>query len=502
MTGIKTSNPIKPFAIRDFSKGRITKYSVSPALIPQNSVSESININFDTVIGSAVVRTGTTLIGTVVASNKVPLGLSNYVSSKGTSYNNIIAVFTGAATSTLYYYDTQWRASDQTTMSNTAKVRFAMLGNQMFMVNGAVAMKSSSNGGATWGTVNSIDSGGTIKPSLILRTTARLLASGDTSTSPSRVFFSSIVDPTTTPGTITWNTTNLTGDYIDINPDDGDTITAMAETSSQVLVFKKNGVYRLNVVSKNTDVQNIFNIGTPSQECVVSCQGLLYFFSGIDIRRTDGTYPVQISRIGVQDFIDAIPQASWANVGAGTDGWNVYFSIGDITLNTNKDEQKSYSNVVLKFSTRDETWSVHSYAQQSRFYSQYTATSNATKMISADTSGSVQYINVGTTDNTTPIYFSLETQEIECGNRAHKKTISDDIGIFTDNGIDTIFQVKNGEDHFSDVNIRLSERVNVGQMTRTEGHFQTFRWYGESSSTAPVFEGFYIEAVSDDGLVQ
>jgi len=116
---------------------------------------------------------------------------------------------------------------------------------------------------------------------------------------------------------LTWNVNPSTGDWIDINPDDGGYNTAFQETSTFALVFKNNAMYRLDTVNKSTDPQNIFNIGAVTQEATVACQGLVYFFSGTDIRQTDGGFPQQISRAAVQDIINAIPQANWGDVAAG-----------------------------------------------------------------------------------------------------------------------------------------------------------------------------------------
>lgn len=493
-----------PLQLRDFSRGVIRKSSVNEVLVPQNSVAHSINFNYDTTIGKATVRPGTTLIGATVVSGKNPLGISEYVSSKGTAYNNLIVVYSGASTATVYYYNGSWAASNVTNLSNTAVNRFSMLGNQIFRTNGVTAMQTSSDGGATWGTTNSIDSGGTIKPTLIIRSKARLLASGDTSQSPSRVFFSSVIDPTTTPGTITWATNSATGDWIDVNPDDGDVNTAFAETSNVVLVFKNKGIYRLDVISKTVDTLNLFNIGTPSQECVVNCQGVIYFFTGIDIRRTAGDLPEQISRLGVQDWIDAIPQSNWTKVSAGTDGLNVYFNIGTVTLNTNQDDQKTYTNVVLKFSTRDESWSVHSYQDNFGQFCQYTNPNgtDSRKMVGADYSGDVQTINKGTTDNGTAIYYELQTQEQEIGNRGHLKKISDQIVVYGKGLNDAQIQVREGDGNFKDIQISLDKRVNIGEKINLEDYFFTFRCFGNSSNTSPIFEGIYIEKIEDRGITK
>ncbi len=479
--------------MRDFSKGRMTKYSTNTFLIPKNSVSNSINVNFDTIIGSAVVRPGTLKLGSTVASGKTPLGLTTFVAS-GSSTGMPLAVFSGASTASIYYWNgSSWNVSIST-LNNTAKVRFAQIGGSIFVANGVSAMVSSAIGTGSWVATNCPV---TVIPSLVFRAKSRLIVAG-WSSYRDRVWFSSVISPQNSPF-LTWNEDASSGDYIDINPDDSSNITAFAETSNQVLVFKTNAMYRLDVIAKTVDTQNIFNIGAVSQECVTTCQGIVYFFSGIDIRRTDGSYPEQISRLGVQDFIDAIPQANWSSVAAGTDGLNVYFDIGTVTLNTNKGGQQTYTNIRLKFSTRDETWSAHSMAQKFAFFSNYTTTSGRT-MISSDTTGSVRTNNVGTNDDSTSISFFLETQEEEFGNRAHSNGFNDLITIFGKDLQGTTVQVRSDEADYKDVTDSLPNRVNVVDGVTFAGHYFTFKWFGNTSTSSPTFEGLQIERTVDEGL--
>ncbi len=488
---------MEPFLFRDMSRGVYRPSSVNAFLVPKNSAALSLNVNYDTIIGSGAVRPGTTLIGSTVASNRTPLGLAEFVASGG-STNLLIAVFSGASTATIFYYNGSWNTSGITNLNNSAKNRFAVFGNRIFRASTSDAMTSSSDGN-TWTTADSITTDSVV-PSLLLVTKNRMLASGY-SGFRSRVYFSSIIDPNA--GTfITWDTNPTTGDWIDVNPDDGGYVTALANTSAVSIIFKSNGMYRFNVVSKTVDTDNIFNIGAVSQEAVVNCQGIIYFFSGIDIRQTNGDYPQQISRLGVQDFIDAIPQANWTSVSAGTDGLNVYFSIGDVTLGTNTDNQETYTNVVLKFSPRDQTWSIHSYGQRHSFYAQYTTSTNGRKMVEADTTGSVQTVNVGVLDNTTPIYYELITQEIEQSSRGTLKEISDKIVVYTKYGGSSKIQVKAftpDEGDFKPLKIELDKRVNIGSCD-TFGEFLQFRWYGESIGTPPIFEGIEVPKVQDKGF--
>lgn len=357
---------LPPYTLRDFRQGRIS--SVSNFLVPENSVSNSVNVNFDEIIGSAKVRPGTVKLGDTVQADGVPLGLYPFIGPNGTP-DYLLAVFSDGNAGKIYFYDNDtglWaEANSYSGLDPDAKDRFAVLGGSAFITNNVDGMQDSDDAD-TWGTTNSID---TYLPSLVFRYAGRLLAAGDP-TFPDRVFFSSVIDPNNSPF-ITWNTDATSGDWIDINPDDGGNITGFSETSTFVLVFKNNFFYRLDSISKTVDPESIFNVGAVSQEAITLCQGVTYYFSGIDIRRTNGGYPEQISRLGVQDFIDAIPQANWTSVASGTDGLNVYFAIGDVTLNQNQDNERAYTNVVLKWSARDENWSAHSYSNDFKFFASF-----------------------------------------------------------------------------------------------------------------------------------
>ena len=230
---------------RDFSKGRITDYSANTHIIPINSVSNSYNVNFDDTIGSGKVRKGVT--GSVVASGKTPLGIAEFVGLSGTP-NYLVSVFSGSSTATLYYYGGSWTASSLTTLSNSSKCRFATLGGRIFLVNGSTMLSSTDS--VSWGTTNCITTDSVV-PSLIYRFAGRLLAAGY-SANKDRVYFSSIIDLTASP-TLTWDTNSSTGDWIDINPDDGDNITGFSDVSNVVLVFKRYGFYRREIRRSSRD---------------------------------------------------------------------------------------------------------------------------------------------------------------------------------------------------------------------------------------------------------
>ena len=332
-----------------------------------------------------------------------------------------------------------------------------------------------------------------IFPTLIFKTKGTLLVAGDP-TSPDTVYFSSVIDPSQSPPLI-WNTDPVNGNWIRINPDDGGNVTAFAEVSTNVIIFKNTGMYRIDSVAKTTDPDLIFPIGCYSQENVCVCQDKVYYFGGNGLYSTDGTYPQLISRVGLNDFIAAIPPAYWPNVALGADDFNVYASIGNITLN-----YVTYNNVVLKYSVLDQSCSVHYYGNQFRAFTQYTNIANGRNMIGADINGNVQTLNLGTTDNGVAIPYSLTTQEEDFGLRALLKKITQEIVIFSENGLASSLQVKCDDDDWVDIQVELTDKVVIAEQVDLQGYYFKFKWSGASMGNPPILSGFFIDKVKYLGV--
>ena len=123
------------------------------------------------------------------------------------------------------------------------------------------------------------------------------------------------------------------------------------------------------------------------------------------------------------------------------------------------------------------------------------------QMVGADV-GDVQGINVGKDDDGTPLYFELNTQEIEFENRAHLKKISNDIVVLTENGIDSSLESQQDDGDFKPVPISLKDSVNIGDDIDLEGNFFTFKWSGTAKETSPILKGIYLENVTDLGITK
>ncbi len=121
-------------------------------------------------------------------------------------------------------------------------------------------------------------------------------------------------------------------------------------------------------------------------------------------------------------------------------------------------------------------------------------------MIGSDADGDVQTLNAGKSDDGTPIFYEVQTQELEFGNRLHLKKISDKIVAFTHFGSTSQLQAKTDEGDWQKMPMSLSRRVNIGTDINLEGHFVTFKWFGESSEETPVWEGLYLEDITDLGM--
>ena len=123
-------------------------------------------------------------------------------------------------------------------------------------------------------------------------------------------------------------------------------------------------------------------------------------------------------------------------------------------------------------------------------------------MTAAAADGTVQTINIGVSDDGDPIFYEVLTQELEFGNRAHLKKIANEIAVFTQFGAESSLQASTDGGKLEDVDMDFNDRVSIGQSINLEGHFFIFRWFGSSSTVSPVFEGLYLESITDMGMTQ
>lgn len=395
-----------PLVRKSMESGLICEGAVGENRVPETAVRESVNMNFDT-IGAAKLRGGCTSLGGNLTG--AVMGLYFFVDTVSASpKSRLIAVANGAAN---FLNGAAW-TSVRSGLTIASKARFSTFLNFVFMVNGTEAT-------AVWdGTLPSLGGGfvttgnaaGAPTGSLVENFRGRMWISGNTS-KPDRLYFSSVPSSTATPS-VTWNTSDTTGQWIDISPSDGEKNTALQRFKQYLLVFKQHHLYRVFDIGQ-TDPDPYYNVGTFSQESVVETKSGVYFHdaSGIYLFNIYGTVS-EISR-PVIDYIRAIPFSAYPNVTGWleTDGNNVCWAIGTVTVNG-----VTYTNCELRYTISTQVWTHYSKPTQAvtstrraPFYNDGTTRF----VLVGDANGNVIEINTGTTDvtiagaNTAAIPYSL-----------------------------------------------------------------------------------------------
>lgn len=122
------------------------------------------------------------------------------------------------------------------------------------------------------------------------------------------------------------------------------------------------------------------------------------------------------------------------------------------------------------------------------------------QFVGINTAGDVQTMNVGKADDGTAINFELETQQLDFGNRSHLKQIADEIVVFTKDADASTLLVNTDLQGYKQIPISLENRVNFGDEINLEGHYMQFKWYGNTQTQTPIFEGFFINNITDKGM--
>lgn len=128
--------------------------------------------------------------------------------------------------------------------------------------------------------------------------------------------------------------------------------------------------------------------------------------------------------------------------------------------------------------------------------------SQTTYLVFADLDGDVQLLNAGRSDNGAPIFFELETQEQELGNRATWKQVSNQIGVMGYGLEGTNLSAREDDGEPKPIPILLDRPVSIGDDIALTAHWITFRWSGSGLTTTPVLEGIYLEDWNDVGLIR
>lgn len=470
----------QPIITGDYSTGLVDDTAVSSLLLPKNAVRKAINVLFNRPRGAISQRYGYTKIATTPSAQTV-VGLYNYRNSGGSN------VLLEVIDTVLYRLNTGTWTSTATGFTSGQKTRFLTYLDTVAVMNGVDSVRTSTDG-ITWTTT-----GGALnttnfpvcKFGCVLNT--RLFVAG-VSSSPDTVYGSSLESS----GAISWTSGNKS---FKVGALDGTgQITGMAGNSRVILIFKNRSLYRYD----DTELQLIGFVGTPSHESIVTDDnGITYFFgtgsSNTGIYLTDGGRPVRISRM-IQKYIDAIDPAFYANICAYTNGSEVEWSIGSITIGDN-----TYTNASIVYSISDRTWTVYSRADRFRVFAPYIDSNGALTVVGGDTDGDVHTMNSGTTDNGSLIFSEVELAPLVFTTRGRIKTVASVIP-FVEHYQGLTLSLSVDESDFFEIG-DMVDNQNMNISTNTKGHVFVYKLSAVNSGTPWIFLGMEhpIGTVFDEG---
>jgi len=464
------SQTLETQQVRDLSNGIIQK--VDDRLSPKNSVSFALNFRFDKILGRAVLREGTALVGAQIADAKNILGLHQFILSSGTKH--LLAVVDGASNSALYRLITDTWTSESVAGVKAVKHRFLTYLDTCLVVDGT--NKTTSANGDTWVTTGgNLDVGNMPAGNLVIEWHDRVYVAG-VAAALDTLYYSS----TPTDGAVSWTVGN--GNIL-IEPYEGQgRITALAKVPGYLLIFKERALKRWN--GSSTFPDDLAKIGTSSQESVVLGKSTVFYFSSsykesIGFFESNGETTRKISR-PIQSIVEAISSSNYSSVAGFSDGEIVMWSVGDITF-----ESITYSNVNVLYHIESKTWTVLSFPTNYKVFAPY-IDSTTLKIIAGNNDGEIIEIFTGATDNytsnlLTPIEYALQYHPMDLGKRGNMKEISS-IVPYTKNGIDaTVLCRIDEKDVFKEVG-SVEDDFETEIFTSLKGHTFEFRFAGTTKA--------------------
>ena len=407
---------------RDFSGGNIQKVS-SDIKIP-NSVPFSLNLLFDKVLGEAVSREGTNIIGSQLSAGNACLGLFQHLDS--TPANNVLLAGFNAV-----LYNVLSGATLASSLG-TNRMHFATFLNTTLILNGSSPRSYSSSGLVSTGgnlDVGNVPSGAKFPIEFKDRMYAAVTDRLHYTTAP--------VSPTA--GTVSW--TGAGSGSLQVEQEDGGgTMQGLNKVPGYLMIYKQRSLKRWNFDSSFPE--DLINIGTQSHESVIRARGKNYFFYGPNgFYETNGGYPRLISR-PIQRVVEGIASSFYSSINGWSDNENVYWSVGTVTMNFDRGFTESYSNVVLRFNIDMEQWAPLQYYHSFRALSQYISGDDVL-LAGGDADGQVLQLNTGNSDyNGNAIKYLLQSPEFDFERREVRKTISDRIYVHSDGTVGATLQVR------------------------------------------------------------
>ena len=485
--------------------GVIRPASVDDFIVPDGAVTEVQNFKFDRV-GAATLRAGITTLGATISTGATssygyPVwGLHN--SQNG----SIFAVISVNGSSRVYVYNGSTWASSLTGGTANVKTRFVEAGGRTVVLNFGLSTNGYSS--IRFLTVNDswVTTGNPINPQAITDQLAGspqpqfgeyyksriYLAGGNTNgtnINSSRLLFSSVI---TSSGNFTWSPST---DFVDINPNDGESITALKRFSLELLIFKPNYIYRFR--TSGVDPDPLVKVGTRSQESVVEGKRGLYFHHDTGFYRYSGGYPEEISR-PINDFIKAIPYSQYDDIAGWKDDDHIYWSLGNLTISETTGDVL-WKKVVVRYTESADIWTIYSYPNDIKFASDYNSGSALSRVLGLD-NGVVATLDSGTTDLGEAIKYRLITKWYEDEGIQNRKTITELVSLF-EKARDAHLMYQIDEDDWKEVQQPITKFLNFHRPLNIKYHRIRYKITGVSTGEALIFKGLQIIKGTNDGPI-
>ena len=480
--------------------GVIREAEVDYGLAPEGSVPDAVNFHFDRK-GAATVRPGMTTLGATIAAGYPIWGLHN--AQNGTMF----AAISQSGTMRLYALPSggAWASSLTAGTANT-KIRLLEAAGRTVVLNWGNASNMYSsiqflNTSGSW-----VTTGNPINPQALTDDVANsvqpqfgevyksriYLAGGDTSGTPirlSRLHFSEVINSS---GNYTWSPST---NFVDINPNDGENISALKRFSLELLVFKPNYIYRFKTAGVDPDP--LIKIGTRSQESVVEGKRGLYFHHDTGFYRYTGGFPTEISR-PISDIVDAIPFGQYDDISAWKDSDHIYWSLGTVAA-SETGGTLTIKNAVARYTESSDVWTLYAQGQHIRLGTDYNSSTALSRVVGLQ-NGVVATYNSGTTDLGEPIPYRVRTKYYEFEGLATRKVIQELVA-YCEKAQGAQLMYRTDEDRTFKP---------VGQLTNLSTHFDKvslrnhriqFQVTGLSRGEPPIFRGIDIIKGLNEGIV-
>lgn len=141
--------------------------------------------------------------------------------------------------------------------------------------------------------------------------------------------------------------------FLRINANNGDYITALVRTQEVLYVFTNNGIFRV-FSTQSLDNASISSVGTPCQEAVVKTKAGIFFYhySGI-YQLNSGGAPQEISRV-IYPLFERVPSSGHKNVFGWFDEDHAYWYLGELTGMT---LNRYY---IIRYTISTNVWTIYS----------------------------------------------------------------------------------------------------------------------------------------------